>query len=441
MSVAAANLSLAAFTLPLEEPIVTEPVPLLAFLAAIVAGIFALARWKPLQGFFRFLPPLIWTYFIPMICSSLGIIPNGSPAYKFMLYTILPIVLVLLLVPADTRSIARLGPKALGMMLFATAGIVAGATLGFTLFSHQLPEEAWRGITTLSGSWIGGSTNMAAVGASIGVFEESALYGKMLAVDTLLAYSWLGILIALVTWETRIDRFLRADNRIIQQLATQLGEVKAARSRPVTLLDFAIMIALGLVVSQICLSLGDQLEAWVAAQEEQTRFFRAISLSQVLSGFGWGILLITAAGVLLSLTPVRRIDDAGATPIGYFGLYFLLTTFGAQADLRNITPDDVWYFAVGIVWILTHITFIFIGLRLLRAPLFLGATASMANIGGTASAPVVAAAFNPSLAPVGLVMAILGGIIGTPVALLIIAKILAAIAGDPGTAAVDPALP
>ena len=126
---------------------------------------------------------------------------------------------------------------------------------------------------------------------------------------------------------------------------------------------------------------------------------------------------------------MRNIDDAGATPVGYVGLYLLLTTFGARADLRNVNAEDAWLFALGVIWIVTHVVILLAGLRLLRAPLFLGATASMANIGGTASAPVVAAAFHPSLAPVGLVMAILGSVIGTPVALLVIGKMCAAIAG------------
>jgi uncharacterized membrane protein len=438
MSVAAANLSLAAFTLPLEQPLVTEPVPLLAFLAAIVAGIFALARWKPLQGFFRFLPPLIWTYFIPMICSSLGIIPGSSPVYGgFMGKIILPIVLVLLLVPADTRAIVRLGPKALGMMAFATTGIVSGAALSFALFHTQLEEGAWRGIATLAGSWIGGSPNMTAVAQSLNT--DPTLIGKLVVVDTVLAYTWLGILVALVGWEPQIDRFTRADNRVVHSLADQLAQRRAARARPITLLDFALMIGLGLVVSQACLGVGGLLDDGLQILEGRNGIFATMRLSQVLNSFGWGVLLITAVGVILSLTPARNIEDAGATPIGYFGLYLLLTTYGARADLRQIEPEDAWFFVVGAVWLATHIILLFIGLRLLRAPLFLGATASMANIGGTASAPVVAAAFNPSLAPVGLVMAILGSIVGTPVALLIIGKICAAIAGDAG--AVDPVLP
>ena len=189
------------------------------------------------------------------------------------------------------------------------------------------------------------------------------------------------------------------------------------------------MIGLGLAVSQACLWAGGRVGDWVEEAEKTGGVWETIELSQVLSGFGWGVLIITAVSVILSLTRMRNIDDAGATPVGYVGLYLLLTTFGARADLRNVNAEDAWLFALGVIWIVTHVVILLAGLRLLRAPLFLGATASMANIGGTASAPVVAAAFHPSLAPVGLVMAILGSVIGTPVALLVIGKMCAAIAG------------
>jgi uncharacterized membrane protein len=243
------------------------------------------------------------------------------------------------------------------------------------------------------------------------------------------AYTWLGVLVALVGFQNRIDRVLRADNAVIQELATKLSKRHAERARPIGLLDFALMIALGLAVSQLCLWAGQHVGGWVEACEAGGGLWATIKLSQVLSGFGWGILIITAVSVFLSLTPVRNIDDAGATPIGYVGLYLLLTTFGARADLRNVSVEDAWLFVLGVIWIVTHVAILLTGLRLLRAPLFLGATASMANIGGTASAPVVAASFHPSLAPVGLVMAILGSVIGTPVALLIIGKMCASIAG------------
>jgi len=417
-----------ALTLPLKEPLVTTPAALLAFLATLVALIFGLARWKPLAGFFKYFPPLIWTYFLPMICSSLGIIPSSSDLYgPFMGRIVLPMILVLLLVPCDTRSILRLGPKAVGMMLIGTLGIVAGAGLSFALLHDKLPADAWKGVAAMAGSWIGGSPNMTAVAESVGT--DPTLLGKLIIVDTVCAYTWLGVLVALTGFEDRINRITRADNTVIQELGAKLSKRHAERSRPIKLFDFALMIGLGLAVSQLCLWAGGHVGDWVVRRELAGGVWATIELSQVLSGFGWGILIITAVSVILSLTRMRNIDDAGATPIGYVGLYLLLTTFGARADLRNVNAEDAWLFALGVIWIVTHVVILLAGLRLLRAPLFLGATASMANIGGTASAPVVAAAFHPSLAPVGLVMAILGSVIGTPVALLVIGKMCAAIAG------------
>jgi len=407
---------------------------LFAFLAAIVAIIFWLGRRPKLEPFFRYFPALIWTYFVPMFLSSLGILPNNSPLYDFVMKTILPAVIVLLLVGSDTASIARAGPKAIAMMLVGTTGIVLGAAGSFALFLTLLPADtlhpdAWRGVASLSGSWIGGSPNMAAIAASLGI-NGSALFGKMVIVDTICAYTWLGVLIALVSWQGRIDKFNRADSRLVGELSAQLREQQAGRARPITTGDFLAVLAVGFLVSQICLLGGGWMSGQVKGAEAAGGLMARINLSQVLSAFGWGILFTTFASIVLSFTRLRRVEDTGASSIGNGGLYLLLTTFGAQADLRLIGPGDLWLVAIGAVWLAIHIVVLFIGARLLRAPLFLTAIASMANVGGTASAPVVAAAFHPSLAPVGLLLAILGGIIGTPIGLLVVGKFCAAIAGQ-----------
>ncbi len=415
-------------SLPLEAPLFESPPALLAFLATLLALILGLARLPRLQRFFHYCPPLIWTYFVPMICSSLGLIPSRSELYTtFVGEVILPMTIVLLLVPTDTRSVARLGPKAVAMMLVGTLGIVVGAAAAYAVVRPLLAPDAWRGVAALSGSWIGGSPNMAAVAQSLGA--DPTLFGKLVVVDTVCAYTWLGVLVALSGYQDRVDRRLGADNRIVGDLARRLSAEHARRARPVTLFDLALMVALALAVSRLCVWAGEHIGGWVSAREAVGGVWETIRLSQVLSGFGWAVLLLTGVSIALSLTPLRRMDDAGATQLGNLGLYLLLTTFGARADLRAIRAEDGWLFVLGLIWIAVHVAFLLAGLRVLRAPLFLGATASMANIGGTASAPVVAAAFHRSLAPVGLVMAIMGSVIGTPVALLVVAKLCAWIAG------------
>lgn len=420
----------------LEAFRVESPPALFALLASLVAVIFWASRQRPLQTFFRYFPPLIWTYFVPMIASSLGLIPNDSPLYDtFMMRTILPVIIVLLIVSTDTAAVARVGPRAILMMLIGTLGIVVGAAASFGLFVHLLPEgtlrpDTWKGVASLSGSWIGGSPNMAAIAASLEV--DRTLFGKFVVVDTVCAYTWLGVLIALVGWQDRIDRINRADATVMHELASRLAHEQAERSRPIRTGDLITMLAVGFAVSQICLWAGGWMAKGVARVEAANAWIGWLNFSQVLSAFGWGILLVTFVSIALSFTPLRRLEDAGASSIGYAGLYLLLTTFGAQADLRMIGADDLWLFAIGATWLAIHIIVLLIGARLLRAPLSLTAIASMANVGGTASAPVVAAAFHPSLAPVGLLLAILGGIIGTPIGLLVVGKVCAALAGAGG---------
>jgi uncharacterized membrane protein len=331
-------------------------------------------------------------------------------------------------------AIARLGGKGIAMMLIGTAGIVVGAVGSFALFLYvlpagTLPPDLWKGIASLSGSWIGGSANMAAVAGSLGL-EKSALFGKMVVVDTVCAYTWLGVLIAGVAWQQRVDRFNHTDSKLVEELGQRMAVRYAQRARPMSMPDLVTMLAVGFVVGQLGLLAGEFVAARITGAEAAGGFMQRIRISQVMSGFGWGLLLVTFASVLLSFTKLRELEDAGASAVGNTGLYILLTTFGAQADLRAIKLDDIWLFAVGATLLLIHIAFLLIGARLLRAPLFLVATASMANVGGTASAPVVAAAFHPSLAPVGLLMAILGGVLGTPVGLLVVGKLCAAIAGE-----------
>lgn len=388
---------------------------LAAFLAAVVGAIFLLAQVQFLQGFFRFLPPLIWMYFVPMFMTTLGITPDISPFYSpFMSVVVLPAILVLLLIPSDVRRLAKLGPKAVAMVAFATTGIIVGATVSFSLFLHlfpdSMPEDAWKGIGALAGSWIGGSANLTAVFESVGT--PPGMLGPIIVVDTVLVYSWLGLLIALSAYQARVDKRHGANTKVVEEISTHLKEEHEANARCPSVADIAFMVGIALLVSQVCLWLGRPIFGFFT---DTLGFER---LGEVVSAYGWGILLITAAGLLLSMTPARRLDYSGASSLGYMGLYLLLTTYGARADLRAVTEVPI-FFGIGIVWMLIHIAFVYTGLRLLKAPLFLGATSSMANMGGTASAPVVAASYNQSMAPVGLLMAILCSTLGTPLAFLV----------------------
>jgi uncharacterized membrane protein len=409
-------------SLPAEQvaPLLTDPVHIAAFLAGIVGLVYAAVEWKPLQRLFHYVPPLAWMYFLPMLATTAGITPPKSPVYSpFMSGIILPAVLVLLLIPTDIPALAKLGWKALGMMFFGTLGIVTGAIGSYALYQSYLPEGSWKALSALAGSWIGGSANMTAVIESVG--RDNIVLGPVIIVDTVLAYSWLGLLIVLAGFQTQIDRFHRAETQVLDEVAAHLATEQAAAARQPRVADVAWMLGIAMVISQLCMAGGGVIHGWIL----QSSY--AESIGKVVSGFGWGVLLVTAAGLIASLTPARKLEAAGASSFGYAGLYLVLTSFGAQANLRELALAP-FFLVVAATLLLIHASILYLGMRILRAPVALAATASMANIGGPASAPVVAASYRSSLAPMGLLMAILGGIAGTPVALFVVAVACRAIA-------------
>ena len=383
-----------------REALLQDPVSVFVYFTGVIGFIFWISSLDFAQKFFKYLPPLIWTYFLPMLSTTFGITPASSSLYSFLRVFLLPFLLLLLLLATDAKAIWRLGPKALGTVLFGSVGIMVGAIVGFFLFGSRLPAEAWKGVAALSGSWIGGSANMVAIAESVGTPAE--IYAPLIVVDTVVGYTWLGILLALVSRQDKIDKWNKANTAVLHEISQHLRAEEQVRRRPMALKDFTTILAVGFVGSTLCMKVGKLLPP----------------LGAVVNHFTWGILILTVVGILLSFTRLRELEFAGAGNVGYASLYLLLASIGAQADLRAVveTPD---YIFMGVVWIGIHALILFIGSFLLRSPMFLFATASMANIGGTSSAPVVAAAYQPQLAPVGLLMAVFGGIIGTPLGLAV----------------------
>jgi len=401
-----------------DSALIQDPFLIFVYFTGVIGFIFWLSTKSGMKGFFKYLPPLIWTYFLPMLSTNLGITPESSVLYSFLRRSMLPFLLVLLLLATDIKAIWRLGLKAIGTMLFGSLGIVLGAIVSFWIFGRMLPPETWKGVAALSGSWIGGSANMATVAESLNTNPD--IYAPLIVVDTVVGYTWLGILIALACYQDKIDKWNKADVTVLHEIAEHLHAEEQSRRRPMSLSDFTTILGIGFVVSTVCMKIG--------ALIPSMKIVASIpNIDEVMSGFAWGILLLTAVSVILSMTRLRELEFAGAGHMGYGCLYLLLASIGAQANVAAVIETPAFLF-MGIIWILIHGLVLFFGAWLLKSPMFLFATSSMANIGGTSSAPVVAAAYQPSMAPVGLLMAIFGGIIGTPLALLAVGNICAKLA-------------
>ncbi len=380
------------------EALIAEPMPLAAFLSFVLGLVFWLSTKKPLAPLFKYLPPVIWAYFVPMLATTAGITPAESPVYDWMSTYLLPFALFLLMITVDLKAILRLGPMALWMMLAGTAGIVLGGPIAFGLFGGLFEDpEAWKGFAALSGSWIGGTANLVAIQESVGA--SASTLAPLLVIDVVAGYGWMGVLLFLSAYQEPFDRWIGADRSQVQRLNKRLEEFDRRRE-PAEIGDYAFVVGIALAAA-----VGARLAGGLLPE-----------LGAVISSGTWAVLIVVTAGLLLSFTPLQTIERKGASRMGYFALYLLLTSIGAKADLAAVLEVPL-YLLAGVVWIGIHVAVLLLAARRLRAPLFFVATGSMANVGGAASAPVVAGVYLPAMAPVGLLMGVAGAILGIYAAL------------------------
>lgn len=379
--------------------LLNDPMVIFAYLAGVLGVVFWLSGLPRLKKLFDVTPPVIYAYFIPTISTTLGITPAASPVYDWMVRFLLPIALLLLMITIDLKAILKLGPTALAMVVAGTLGIVIGGPIAYLVFGRFLPEDAWMGLAALSGSWIGGTANMVAVAESVGT--PDSVFGPIIVVDTVVGYGWMGVLLFLSAWQGRFDRRIRARTDAIEDTNRRLAAIDSHR-HPIDIRKAAIIVAIGFVGAVLAVAWGDALPV--------------LGDPTIISHTTWAVLIVVTGGLLLSFTPIRDLEEYGASRLGYLALYLLLTAIGAQADLRAVLAAPL-FFATGALWIAIHATILLAAAWLLRAPLFFFATGSMANIGGAASAPIVAGVYHPAMAPVGLLMAVAGYILGIYAAL------------------------
>ena len=369
-----------------------DPMAILVYLIAIIGLIYYLNSKSEFSGLFKYLPTVIWIYFLPMFSTTLGILPESSVLYDWIKTYLLPPALILLLLSSNFTALKKLGFKAISIMFIATISVVIGGIVSFGIFASWLPDNSWKGLGALSGSWIGGSANMVAVGASIGTPDD--LFGIMIIVDTIVGYGWMGIVIFFSAYQERIDRWNGVETSLIDNINIQMSDIESKR-RPIRFIDLIAIVSIGMIGGYFSLIIGECLP----------------DLGRIVTSFGWTIIIVSILGIILSLTPLSDLENAGASHIGNFFLYLLLATIGAKANLTSIIYAPV-FLLVGVCWITVHAAILFMGGRLLKVPMFLIATSSQANIGGVVSAPIIATVYQKSLAPVGLLMGVLGNIIG-----------------------------
>lgn len=448
-----------------DIPLITNDAVVFGILIMLLMVIFKATETPGFSKFFKVIPALLLCYFLPSLFSTFGIISpewidmNAAMAVlseagfdlsginnfkdfknfvlnneidgqliepfigKSNIYFVasrymLPASLVLLTLSINLKEVFRLGPKALGMFLTGTVGVIIGGPIAILLFSYIAPDvvggvapnEVWRGMTTIAGSWIGGGANQAAMfeifGEEKGLISGS-IYSMMITVDIIVAEVWMFFLLLGVGKATKLDKFFRADVTSVNTLKSHMHEFSQKIARIPSFNDLIIILGIALGCTGLAHLLADFLGPFF--KEVAPTIAKRFSLG---SGFFWLIVLATTFGIGLSFTKVRNYEGAGASKIGSVFIYILVASIGMKMNVLSIL-DNPGIFLVGLTWMAIHVLLLFIVAKIIRAPYFFLAVGSKANIGGAASAPVVAAAFHPSLAPVGVLLAVLGYALGT----------------------------
>ena len=397
------------------EPLIKNDAVVFGILMGILSFVLLTSNsnhqnWKK---FYKYFPALLLCYFIPSVFNSLGIISGkDSNLYFVASRYLLPASLVLLTISVDLPAIKRLGSKAVIMFFTGTVGIVLGGPLSILLASMiapdlvggQGPEAVWRGFATVAGSWIGGGANQAAMKEIFDVGDS--LFSAMIAIDVIIANIWMAILLYGTGMDEKINKWFDADVSSIDDLKLKMEQYKEQIMRIPETNDTMRVLAIGFGITGIAHLGADTIAPAIKnAAPELARF-------SLTSGFFWLIVISTTFAILLSFTKLRELEGVGASRIGSIFIYILVATIGMKMDILSIF-DNPSLFIIGLIWMTIHAILLIIVAKIIKAPFFFLAVGSKANVGGAASAPILASAFHPSLAPVGVLLAVMGYAIGT----------------------------
>ena len=398
-----------------HAPIFTNDATVLGILLMVLAFIFYTSSsenpfWKK---FYTYTPALLLCYFLPSVLNSTGLISGEQSGLYFMASRyLLPASLVLLTLSIDIKGIINLGPKAIIMFLAGTFGIVIGGPLTIILLScispdlvgGSGPDEIWKGLATIAGSWIGGGANQTAMKEMFGCSDK--LFSAMITVDVIVANIWMAFLLYGAGISSRVDKWFKADSSSIEALKVNLAGYQARIASIPNLTDLMVILAVGLGLTGLAHIGADIIAPWISLNAPQLAKF------SLTSKFFWLIVIATTGGLILSFTKLKKYEGAGASKVGSVFLYILVATIGMKMDALAIL-DNPDLFLIGIIWMLIHVIILLAVGKIIKAPFFFVAVGSQANVGGAASAPIVASAFHPSLAPVGVLLAVFGYALGT----------------------------
>ncbi|MBA6417662.1 DUF819 family protein [Colwellia sp. 6M3] len=403
-----------------NAPLITNDATVLGILALILGFVFYTSNSSnaTCRSFYKYVPALLMCYLLPSLLNTFGIVSaDVSQVDEVAKYFLLPACLVLLTLSIDIKAIAGLGSKAVIMFLTGTVGVIIGGPIALLIVSAVWPEligvtgpdAVWRGMAALAGSWIGGGANMLAMKEIYGA--DGKIFTIMVTVDIVVANIWMAVLLYMAANHKRIDAKNGADTSSIDRLIEKVEAETRENSKQPELKDYMLILAVGFGAAGLAHLAADYLVPFFQNNYPELKKF------SLHSKLFWIIVLVTSIGLALSFTKVRKLESVGASKVGSSFLYVLVATIGLHMDITQIVEAPK-YMVIGLIWMAVHVILLFAVRKFIKAPVFYLAVGSKANIGGAASAPVIASAFHPSLAPVGVLLAVFGYALGTYMAWL-----------------------
>tara|TARA_R110000744_G_scaffold7400_2_gene25652 strand:+ start:5628 stop:6890 length:1263 start_codon:yes stop_codon:yes gene_type:complete len=403
-----------------NAPLITNDATVLGILALILGLVFYTSNSQnaACRSFYKYVPALLMCYLLPSLLNTFGIVSaDVSQVDEVAKYFLLPACLVLLTLSIDIKAIAGLGSKAIIMFLTGTVGVIIGGPIALLIVSVVWPEligvsgpdAVWRGMAALAGSWIGGGANMLAMKEIYGA--DGKIFTIMVTVDIVVANIWMAFLLYMAANHKRIDAKNGADTSSIDRLIEKVEAETRENSKQPELKDYMLILAVGFGAAGLAHLAADYLVPFFQNNYPELKKF------SLHSKLFWIIVLVTSIGLALSFTKVRKLESVGASKVGSSFLYVLVATIGLHMDITQIVEAPK-YMVIGLIWMAVHVILLFAVRKFIKAPVFYLAVGSKANIGGAASAPVIASAFHPSLAPVGVLLAVFGYALGTYMAWL-----------------------
>ena len=374
----------------------------------IIGSAIVYTEKKSQHKLFEYLPSIVIIYFVVMLFSTFGLWQKSesvTATYKTVKSNLLPAMIFLMLLSADMREIFKLGKKMLLTFFLASVSIAIGFIGTFILFHTYFEPNSWKAFAALSGSWMGGTANMVAIQGALDL-PDSAM-GYTLLIDSIDYAIWVMILLALVPFAKKFNLWSRADTSIIDEVGERLA-LKEEEKKSIEFASLFFLLGAALLVS--------------ALAQYGASFLPATSF---LTTTTWIVIIATLTGTLFAMTPLAKIS--GGSELANIMLYLIVALIASRANFAELTEAPL-YIVAGFVIIAIHVSIMIVFAKLFKLDLFSLGVASLANIGGVASAPILASAYSKALIPIGVLMAMMGYIVGTFGGLMV-GKVLEMIGG------------